>query len=174
MIDPKTCNTYDTYYGFVGGLERKLVRDNPWLDEPWSYEDKDGTQRSASDRNVSHLIRRPRFLIEPEAEEESTLDQENQRLHNEWMIEHIRASAAEEQVRQLEDFILGANFSSLPEPPSEITEGNVYIWSGKHNVYTAPGKSVLLPADLPHLKAEEAIELGKFLYAAGQVSKGTK
>lgn len=109
------------------------------------------------------------FLTEPDVEAE------NQKLHSEWMIEHIRANAAEERVRQLEDFILGANFSSLPEPPSEITEGNVYIWSGKHNVYTAPGKSVLLPVDLPRdLKAEDAIELGKFLYAAGQISKGTK
>lgn len=115
---------------------------------------------------------KPRFFPEPEVEEE--LDQENQKLHNEWMIEHIRANAAEERVRQLEDFILGANFSSIPESPSEV-EGGVYIWRGEYNVYTAPGKSVLLQSHLPHdLKAEEAIELGKFLYAAGQVSKGTK
>lgn len=46
-----------------------------------------------------------RFLIEPGVEEE--LSQDNQRLHNEWMIEHIRANAAEERVRQLEDFIRG-------------------------------------------------------------------
>ena len=110
------------------------------------------------------------FLAEPDEE----LGQENQKLHNEWMIEHIRANAAEERVRQLEDFILGANFSSIPEPPSEV-EGDAYIWRGKYNVYAAPNKSVLLPWHLPRdLKAEEAIELAKFLYAAAQVSKGTK
>lgn len=48
---------------------------------------------------------KPRFLIEPDAEEE--LSQDNQRLHNEWMIEHIRANAAEDRVRQLEDYIRG-------------------------------------------------------------------
>lgn len=41
------------------------------------------------------------FLTEPDVEAE------NQELHNEWMIEHIRANAAEERVRQLEDFIRG-------------------------------------------------------------------
>ena len=45
------------------------------------------------------------FLTEPDVEAE--LDQENQKLHNEWMIEHIRANAAEERVRQLEDYIRG-------------------------------------------------------------------
>ena len=48
---------------------------------------------------------KPRFFPEPEVEEE--LDQENQKLHNEWMVEHIRANAAEERVRQLEDYIRG-------------------------------------------------------------------
>lgn len=111
---------------------------------------------------------KPRFLTELDAEAG------NQKLHNEWMIEHIRANAAEDRVRQLEDYILGANFSRVPEPPSEVKD-NVYIWHGKLNVYTAPGKSVLLPTFLPrNLKAEDAIELGKFLYAAGQVSKGEK
>ena len=43
------------------------------------------------------------FLAEPDEE----LGQENQKLHNEWMIEHIRANAAEERVRQLEDYIRG-------------------------------------------------------------------
>lgn len=115
---------------------------------------------------------KPQFLTEPEVEEE--LDQENQKLHNEWMVEHIRANAAEERVRQLEDFILNSNFSSVPEPHTEVEIG-VYIWRGKYNVYTEPGKSVMLPWHLPRdLKAEEAIELGKFLYAAGKVSKGTK
>lgn len=105
MIDPKSCSEYDTYYGFVAGLERKLVRAEPWLDEPWVYEDSNGVRHSVSDRNVSHLSAKPRFLIEREPETE--LDQENQRLHNEWMIEHIRANAAEERVRQLEDYIRG-------------------------------------------------------------------
>lgn len=103
MIDPKSCNEYDTYYGFVGGLERKLVRAEPWLDNPWVYKDNDGKWHHASDRNVSHLSAKPRFLIEPEPD----VDQENQKLHNEWMIEHIRANAAEDRVRQLEDYIRG-------------------------------------------------------------------
>ena len=42
---------------------------------------------------------KPQFLTEP--------DEENQKLHNEWMIEHIRANAAEDRVRQLEDYIRG-------------------------------------------------------------------
>lgn len=103
MIDPKSCHEYDTYYGFVGGLERKLVRAEPYLDEPWVYEDNNGVRHSVSDRNVSHLSTKPRFLVESEPD----LDQDNQKLHNEWMIEHIRANAAEDRVRQLEDYIRG-------------------------------------------------------------------
>ena len=52
------------------------------------------------DEVINHLNAhhpKPRFLIEPD----------NQKLHNEWMIEHIRANAAEERVRQLEDYIRG-------------------------------------------------------------------
>ena len=45
---------------------------------------------------------KPQFLTEPDVEAE------NQKLHNELMIEHIRANAAEERVRQLEDYIRGA------------------------------------------------------------------
>lgn len=171
MIDPKTCDPDDKYYGFVGGLERELIRADPLLDTPWSYKDNNGKWRFASDRNVSHLSTKPRFLIEPGPDVE---DQENQKLHNEWMVEHIRANTAEERVRQLEDFILGADFNRVPEPSPEV-DNNVYTWYGKYNVQTALGASVMLPAYFPRdLKAEEAIELGKFLYAAGQVSKGTK
>ena len=107
MIDPKTCDPDDKYYGFVGGLERELIRADPWLDTPWCYKDNNGKWHHASDRNVSHLSTKPRFLIEPEVEEELTLDEENQKLHSEWMIEHIRANAAEDRVRQLEDYIRG-------------------------------------------------------------------
>lgn len=45
------------------------------------------------------------FLIEPNVEEE--LNQDIRELHSEWMIEHIRANAAEDRVRQLEDYIRG-------------------------------------------------------------------
>lgn len=103
MIDPSSCNKYDTYYGFVGGLERELIRADPLLDNPWCYKDNDGKWHHASDRNVSHLSKVPRFLIESEPD----VDQENQKLHNEWMIEHIRANTAEDRVRQLEDYIRG-------------------------------------------------------------------
>lgn len=44
---------------------------------------------------------KPQFLTEPDVEAEI------QELHNEWMIEHIRANAAEDRVRQLEDYIRG-------------------------------------------------------------------
>ena len=48
-----------------------------------------------------------RLLADTESDVETELDQENQKLHSEWMIEHIRANAAEDRVRQLEDYIRG-------------------------------------------------------------------
>lgn len=49
----------------------------------------------------------PKLQILAEPDVEAELDQENQKLHSEWMIEHIRANAAEDRVRQLEDYIRG-------------------------------------------------------------------
>lgn len=113
-------------------------------------------------------------MIEPKLQFLTEPDQENQKLHNEWMIEHIRANAAEDRVRQLEDFILGANFSRVPKPPPEV-ESDVYTWRGKYDVVTATGKSVLIPGNVPrNLKAEEAEEFAINMYAAAQVSKGEK
>ena len=49
----------------------------------------------------------PKLQILAEPDVEAELDQENQKLHSEWMIEHIRANAAQDRDRQLEDYIRG-------------------------------------------------------------------
>ena len=170
MIDPKLCNEYDRYYGFVDGIERELLRAHPWRKDPWSYADSNGVRHWVKDRDVSQLGKVPKFSTESKAEK----NKENQKLHNEWMVEHIRANAAEDRVKQLEDFILGANFNRAPEPASEVEDG-VYTWRGKYDVITAPGKSVLIPGNVPrNLTAEEAEEFAINMYAAAQVSKGVK
>ena len=61
------------------------------------------------DRCIQKMTVQEEKMIGPKPQFLTELDVEagNQKLHNEWMIEHIRANTAEDRVRQLEDYIRG-------------------------------------------------------------------